>query len=227
MEFQRNLRVAEQVKRVVRKAKMVVGALGRLLPNVGGPRASKRRVLCSVVHGILLYGAEVWIDGYRIQKYRQMLLGVQRNMLLRVCCAYRTVSGEALCVLAGVPPLDLLAEERLQEWKRRKNERVRESSLAPSITCKEKARKDLMQAWCERWRQTEKAAWTRRLIPNLTEWVGRGHGEVNHYTSQVLTGHGSFGAYLKRIGKIECLVCWCCEEEVEEDAELAIFDCHR
>ncbi|KAJ3640617.1 hypothetical protein Zmor_027169 [Zophobas morio] len=227
VDFQRNLRVAEQVERVVRKAKLVVGALGRLLPNVGGPRASKRRVLCSVVHGILLYGAEVWIDGYRIQKYRQMLLGVQRNMLLRVCCAYRTVSGEALCVLAGVPPLDLLAEERLQEWKRRKNERVRESNSAPSVACKGEARKDLMQAWCERWRQTEKAAWTRRLIPNLTEWVGRGHGEVNHYTSQVLTGHGSFGAYLKRIGKIECSACWYCEEGVEEDVEHAIFDCHR
>ena len=94
VEFQRNLRVAEQVERVVLKAKMVVGALGRLLPNVGGPRASKRRALGSVVHGIL-YGAEVWIDGYLIQKYRQMLLGFQRNMLLRVCCAYRTVSGEA------------------------------------------------------------------------------------------------------------------------------------
>ena len=51
---------------------MVVGALGRLLPNVGGSTASKRRVLCSVVHGILLYGAQAWIDGYRIQKYRQM-----------------------------------------------------------------------------------------------------------------------------------------------------------
>ncbi|KAJ3661606.1 hypothetical protein Zmor_005996 [Zophobas morio] len=137
--------------------------------------------------------------------------------------AYRSIDS----VLAGVPPLDLLAEERLQEWKRRKNERVKESSSGPSVACKREARKDLMQAWCERWRQTEKAAWTRRLIPNLTEWVGRGHGDVNHYTAQVLTGHGSFGAYLKRIGKIECSDCWYCEEGVEEDVEHAIFDCHR
>ena len=80
---------------VVRKAKMVVGALSRLLPNVGGSTASKRSVLCSVVHGILLYGAEAWIDGYRIQKY-------------------------GLCVLSAVPPLDLVAEERLCECQRRK-----------------------------------------------------------------------------------------------------------
>ena len=91
-------------------------------------------------------------------------------------------------MLAGVPPLDLLEEERLREWKRRKNERVRESSSAPSVACKRKAREELMQAW------------TRRLIPNLTEWISREHGEINHYTSQVLAGHRSFGAYLKRIG---------------------------
>ena len=121
---------------------MVVGALGRVLPNVAGPRASKRRVLCSVVHGILLYGAEAWIDGYLIQKYRQMLLGVQRNMLLRICCAYRI--GEALCVLAGVPPLDLLSEKRLREWKRRKNERVRESSSAPSEAYQRKSGENLV-----------------------------------------------------------------------------------
>ncbi|KAJ3643468.1 hypothetical protein Zmor_026178 [Zophobas morio] len=42
VKFQRNFRVAEQVELMVRKTKMVVGALGRLLPNVGGPRASKR-----------------------------------------------------------------------------------------------------------------------------------------------------------------------------------------
>ncbi|XP_063929041.1 uncharacterized protein LOC135141671 [Zophobas morio] len=112
---------------------MVVGALGRLIPNVGGPRASKRRVVCSVVHGILLFGEKGWIAGYRIQKYLQMLLGIHRNMLLQVCCAYRTVSWKALCVLAGIPPLDLLAEKHLPEWKRRKNKRLRKSSSTTGI----------------------------------------------------------------------------------------------
>ncbi|KAJ3649670.1 hypothetical protein Zmor_021397 [Zophobas morio] len=86
------------------------------------------------------------------------------------------MSGKALCVLVWVLPFDLLAEENLPEWKRRKNERVRESSSAPSEASKVKAREDLMQAWCERRRQTEKAAWTRRLFPNLTEWNSRGTG---------------------------------------------------
>ena len=44
VEFKRNLRVAEQVERMVRKAK------------------SKRGVLCNVVHGTLLYVTEAWID---------------------------------------------------------------------------------------------------------------------------------------------------------------------
>ena len=59
-----------------------------------------------------------------------MLLGVQRNMLLQVCCAYRRVSGEVLCALA----------------KRRKNEREREPRSAFSGACKGKAR-DAHWSW--------------------------------------------------------------------------------
>ncbi|KAJ3658820.1 hypothetical protein Zmor_010541 [Zophobas morio] len=188
VEFQRNLRVAEQVERVVLKAKMVVGALGRLLPN------------CRPWDLVWGGGVDRWIPHTEVSTDASGF-------------PEKHASASMLCVPHGV--------------RGGKNERVRESSSAPSVACKGKARKDLMQAWCERWRQTEKAAWTRRLIPNLAEWVGRGHGEVNHYTSQVPIGHRSFGAYLKRIGKTECSACWYCEEGVEEDVEHAIFDCDR
>ena len=98
VEFQRNLTVAEQVERVVRKARMVVGALGRLLPNVGGSRANKRRVLCSVVHGILLYGAEAWIDGYRIQKYRHTYASgcPEKHASASMLCVSHSVRGGAV-----------------------------------------------------------------------------------------------------------------------------------
>lgn len=58
-----------------------------------------------------------------------------RGVLLAVSYAYRTVSNDAMCVIAGFPPIDLLAEERaarqeggskqekkqntLQKWQRR------------------------------------------------------------------------------------------------------------
>jgi len=37
-------------------------ALGRLMPNIGGPSQSERILLMSVLHSRLLYGAQVWGD---------------------------------------------------------------------------------------------------------------------------------------------------------------------
>lgn len=37
-----------------------------------------------------------------------------------VCGAYRTVSNEALSVVAGIVPIDLLVEERIRVWEKKK-----------------------------------------------------------------------------------------------------------
>ena len=42
---------------VADKAQRVMSSLGRLMPNMGGPRERRRELLVSVVHGVLLYGA--------------------------------------------------------------------------------------------------------------------------------------------------------------------------
>ncbi|XP_022177299.1 uncharacterized protein LOC111038481 [Myzus persicae] len=67
------------------KASQATLAIGRLMPNLGGPSQSKRALLMSVA---------------------------QRIAALRVTRAYHTVSAEAALFLAGTPPVDLLALER-------------------------------------------------------------------------------------------------------------------
>ena len=67
---------------------------------------------------------------------------------------------------------------------------------------------------------------TSLRMPEKEEMIGR-ERRVFKYTFQVLTGHGSFGTYLKRIGKIDCVACWYCEEAVDENVEHAIFECNR
>ena len=58
----------------------------------------------------MLYGAEVWADSMRYEKYRKRLATVQRMGALPVACSYRTVSEAAVLVIAGVIPVDLLAQ---------------------------------------------------------------------------------------------------------------------
>ena len=82
------------------------------MANVGGPAAGRRRLLMSVTNSILLYGCEVWADALKQEKYRKQMAAVQRRGALRIANSYRTVSEPAVLVVAGVIPIDLMAEER-------------------------------------------------------------------------------------------------------------------
>lgn len=53
------------------------------------------------------YNVWAWEKGFKSKKAIERLGSAQRAPLLRICKAYRTISTDALQVVAGVPPLDL------------------------------------------------------------------------------------------------------------------------
>ncbi|CAB0044392.1 unnamed protein product [Trichogramma brassicae] len=55
-----------------------------------------------------------------------------------------------------------------------------------------------------------KGRWTHRLIPNIAEWVERGHGEVNYYLTQLLSGHGYFKSHSQRYDNTLSALCPAC-----------------
>lgn len=65
------------IQEAAAKAMKMVASLSRLMPNVSGPAPAKRRMLMSVVHSVLLYGAEVWADALSVEKYRRKMPSVQ------------------------------------------------------------------------------------------------------------------------------------------------------
>ena len=71
-----------------------------------------RRLLMPLTHSVLLYGADLWADALKLEKYRRRVSAVQRSGELRVACSYRTVSEDTVLVIAGIIPIDLLAQER-------------------------------------------------------------------------------------------------------------------
>jgi len=88
-----------------------VNALSRLLPNIGGPSYRIRRLYTNVVTSIALYAAPVWAAKFRAAPYLQTLMHrAFRRMAQRVIRGYRTTSHAAVTALAGLPPLELLAE---------------------------------------------------------------------------------------------------------------------
>ncbi|KAJ8975986.1 hypothetical protein NQ317_016232 [Molorchus minor] len=207
-----------QIQHAAEAASKVTTALSRLMANVGGPTAKKRRLLMSVTDSIILYGCEIWADALQKEKYRKVVASVQRRGALRIASAYRTVSEPAVLVIAGVMPIDLRATERKTAYSTKEEVGAKEA--------KARARIQAMQRWQERWREEHRGRWTARLIPNLERWMARKHGEVNYYLTQFLTGHGYFCSYLHKMGKVDDSTC-IYEEFTVDDAYHTFFECTR
>ncbi|XP_039761298.1 uncharacterized protein LOC120634631 [Pararge aegeria] len=113
------LNFKKHVEEVAKKAQKLTDALHRLMPTKGGPRASKRRVLASVAHSVILYAAPIFEGAMKIELYRKKLEAVQRRMAIGICGAYRTISTDAVLVIAGLIPIDKMVRERAQLYRDR------------------------------------------------------------------------------------------------------------
>lgn len=64
-----------------------------------------------VIQPGMLYGVEFWGEEMlRRRVIRERWNAVQRRVLIKMASAYRTVSEDAICVLAGAEPFDLRVE---------------------------------------------------------------------------------------------------------------------
>lgn len=136
-------------------------------------------------------------------------------MAMRVVSAYRTISSDAVCVIAGMIPIGFVLEEDKECYD------VRGTRGARKV-----ARVATMSKWQHEWNTTANGRWTHRLIPNLAKWVNRAHGEVNFHLTQFLSGHGCFKKYLYRFRHAGSPFCPECGN-VEESPEHVVFECPR
>ncbi|XP_015119539.1 uncharacterized protein LOC107042850 [Diachasma alloeum] len=110
----------EQAEHASSKASRVRMALSRLMPNVGGPKQRRKALLSSVVTSVITYGIAIWANALLMQESRRRVALVYRLSALRVASAYCPVSEDAMCVIAGMLPLEVLAEERRSIYRQRR-----------------------------------------------------------------------------------------------------------
>ena len=120
------------------------------MSNIGGPREAKRSLVASVVNSKLLHAAPVWTSALNNHAIQKKLFLAQRGAVLRIVAANRTVSTSAVLVLASVPPIDLLAEERKETFRLRK-ELTCLTNLQDIARAKEAIRKDGKRRLVEKW----------------------------------------------------------------------------
>ena len=150
-----------------------------------------------------------------MKEYRRKAAAPYRVSALRVACAFRTFSEDAINVIAGILLLEVLTMERRTLYQQGKSAEAKTETIRASFN-----------RWQRMWDASTKGRWSHRLIPNVEKWVNRRHGELNYYLTQVLTGHGCYRKYLHKFN---------CEDApdcptgagVEDDAEHTFFGCPR
>lgn len=207
----------EQVRKSIEKADKSQTALNAIMPNVGGPNSSKRKLLYAVVLSVVLYAAPVWHEAIKSKTYRDQLVQLQRRGLIRIASAYRTATAEALQVITSQVPIDLLVEERV---------RIHKTGLGHLEETRTREREVTIISWQNRWEAlVDKAQWTKKLVPDLSQWVKCQHKDLNYFTTQFWTGHGCFRSYLYKIGRAENARCHYCGRE--DTPKHVIFECDR
>ena len=124
------------------------------------------------------------------------LEAVQKRAAVTIVRGFKSMSGEGALVLAGMVPLETQAEARetnFQQEKRMKKD-------------------ELLKRWQERWNKTN-PTWTRSLIPQIELWINRKHGELTSHMTEVLSGHGNFGSFLKVTNRKENGQCPYCSTQ--------------
>lgn len=203
------------------KTKVRANTMCRILPNLGGPDNRVRRLYMGTVRSIALYGAPLWAEALvKSRRGKTIMLSALHPMILRVARTYRTVSRSAAQILAGIPPITLLAEEQRKMYQAlclRKRRGIGTSEKI-RLRMRHHFRQKTMDSW-QRELATEMARAGGRVLlalqPVLDEWTNRTHGFMTYRMAQIITGHGCFGTFLHRIGKEETPRCHHCEATLD------------
>lgn len=172
--LERKLRVGTHLEMTAAKAEKQVHALSRILSPHGPLRQRARHLYASVILSTVTYGTAAWYPLVKTKAEKALPESISRRVALRTSGAPWTISTAALEVLSGHPPMSLRLEESLRIGEGRPSDRRREA----------------MERWQQGWEATDKAAWTRRLIPEVQPWVERTHGEMDRPLYELLSGHG-------------------------------------
>lgn len=148
-------------------------------------------------------------------------------MALRVTSAYRTVSYEAVTLIARIPPFHLLVAKMSKIYIRKQQLKLRGDVSVDNVKKIYESAEILMRRqWLSVFRnRTLPGRYTCKiLLPEFQKWLDRTHGNVNYFITQILTEHGCFAAYLHRIGKVLTTDCSFCDDN-NDTAEHTLFHC--
>lgn len=211
--------------------------ISRLQHNTWGLHYTQRLILYKgLIQSLYGYGAATYITPNILKNVNKQ----QRKFLLSMSSLYRTAPSSAACVIGGVLPLDLyitgraitsefriLGDLKLLTTLKLLNNNVLQTlhNTIPINIFKKHISQILLTEWQRRWDADITGRKTYQFFPNITNRMKMKKLNINFYSSQVLSGHGKFAAYLYRFHLVNVPRCTCCTGDVIDDLEHFIFEC--
>lgn len=226
--WEQGWRIGKHVEEVVEKAKRRLKALLRYTRVTWSKILWERivQIYKAVFVPIIGYAAGVWWESVVPSRAARTVLSGQRLALVWMSRAYRTVSGDAIGVVGGLPPMDLELEKLVIARKLKKCGRAEwRGRELRGRRCRSDLRRVVMEEWQRRWNDSEKGRWTYRWMPSVDERLDRSWIYPDYYVTQMLTGHGDFREKLRSFGLSEEGSCRC--GEGEETADHVLRTCKR
>lgn len=200
------------------KITRVVGTMRRVLRKNWGLNSKTIRVISKgLFESCVMFGAPAWHDVLKFRYGRESINRCQRVALygcLRVC---RTVSTEAMQVLMGETPWDLVALRRTAMFKYRKA--IPFSGIDPVTNdeCVGMSRSEVRElidsklnaTWQSRWDISDKGRTTYAFIQCVNFRSENEYFDFGLQLGFLLTGHGSMNGYLNGINRANTAECLC------------------
>ncbi|KAF9800735.1 hypothetical protein SFRURICE_015389 [Spodoptera frugiperda] len=231
----KNFSFIEHIKAISEKPKNNFYALTRISKATWGLSFLTLRIIYGATYlRCVCYGAPVWADRATVGAVRRKLLQGQRLALIFLCKAYRTVSTEALPVLAGLLPVDLEVQRRAAMYY---NARPNFSANFLALRDRNKIARllkpltdvwdELLIEWQCGWESSTKGRHLYQFFPSVHERLERTWLEVDHCVAQFLTGHGNFKSKLFSFKLVDSPWCQCPTAELqhEQSAHHILWEC--
>ncbi|KAL0263999.1 UNVERIFIED_CONTAM: hypothetical protein PYX00_011193 [Menopon gallinae] len=206
----------QHVRNSIRTARDAIYQFRRYSGNAWGYNFHNLRCIYKgIFEGILAYATPVWAHLLQQKTVRAVVLRGRRAALLLVTKAFRTVSTEALQVVAGVMPADLMLRMRSEIYHAR-NGHSNETETA--------IRTKYYEEWQTQWSRCTKGRHTYSIWPEIRDRLKAKIINVDLFLTQVYTGHGRFNSKLYDMNIVQTPHCAICGYP-EDTLEHAIWTC--
>jgi ribonuclease HI len=115
----------KHVTQTLSKALRIINALSKMARNTWGIGTDQLKyIYIGAIEPLITYGASVWYDALRKKKIVKKLTQFQRLIALRIIKGYKTISGDAAMVIAGLIPLHLRIQESADIYYLKKSSKI-------------------------------------------------------------------------------------------------------